>query len=123
MAQISLTDAETDMILTNDPDKFMDGITAQLFYANKNNQEHMFKRHRELFGVWLHHYNTDLTVKLTKLLHGESIKEHASDIEHSYMAGQLAALTSLPLMKSMIHGEVVDLKQVTAAIKELKELA
>lgn len=123
---MKLTDAELDLIVTNEADQFIEAITANALYEKYGNRVLIVSKHQKLFGIWLHHYEIRLVERLQKqhidrqnrIING-MVQLHQDDLKKAKRVATLAALTSLPMRKGRFGREYVDIKAVNRIVEGL----
>lgn len=107
----SLTSSDWETSLRNDAMTFIDAIVLTILYSDVDRDETVL-RQRIVFSKWLANYRYTLQ-KGYDDLYKEALRK-------AEVRGRIAALTTLPMKKSVL-GEHVDLSAIITIINELKE--
>lgn len=110
---IPLQDRDYDLLLTNDPKRFITGITSSIFWDVQADRKLDIAKYQQLFEQWLDIYMQAITEPVDQWLDKQVI-----DAENF---GRLDALSTLPIktVGSLRKREVVDLAAVAVLISEL----
>jgi hypothetical protein len=117
-----LLESDYDTLFTHDPGTFIEIIIINLLWAEKGkNEAEVIERQRFVFEKWLQYYSDNLRQDIVAEL-GSDKNEAANTYQNGFIAGQIHALTSLPMKKSLLT-QYVDLIAVAETLRQLKVLS
>lgn len=108
-----------DILFTHDPGTFIEAIIINLLWAKGNEVEaETIERQRYIFEHWIQLYSANLREDILQEL-GEDKTLVDRNYQNGYLAGQIHALSTLPMKKSVIS-TYVDLIAVSEKLRTLK---
>jgi hypothetical protein len=117
--QIKSGDWQT--LFTRDPATFFESVLINILWdksgAGKIDHE-LINRQRFIFERWHKYFEANLRADIEKEL-GLIKSKATADYQNGHIAGQIHALTNLPI-KAGALGKSVDLKAVTELLRQLK---
>jgi hypothetical protein len=118
----NLLSADLNTLFTRDPNTFFEAVLINILWDNRapggNIDQELVARQRFVFERWHKYFATNLRHDIEVEL-GLIKTKATADYQTGHVAGQIHALTNLPI-KSGAFGKSVDLTAVTALLKKLK---
>lgn len=115
-----LTAADWDTLFTKDPARFIEALVTNILYAAEGDKEVILNRQRLVFEKWLALYNQAYRDVIAKSVSTSYAQRQALAVRQAEQRGRIAALSSLPLKKSLLK-QTVDLEGVVSLLRELKQ--
>jgi hypothetical protein len=122
MTKGQLLSSDWNTLFTRDPGTFFEAVLINILWDNRapggNIDQELVARQRFVFERWHKYFAANLRHDIEIEL-GLLKSKATADYQNGHIAGQISALTNLP-MKSGAFGKSVDLNKVAAELKRLK---
>lgn len=110
-----------DMLLTKDPKRFIQILSASIYFDAKHGRQLFDYKYMNVFNKWLDLYANDIVTQKNTEIIMEYEQTLTSGMKHSYKVGKIDALSALPFTRvGLLKREVVDIPKVIEMLNELK---
>lgn len=117
-----LHNSDWSTLFTRDPATFFEAIIITLLWDKSKERQNLdyeeIERQKFVFARWHKYFEANLRHEIEQEL-GLVKTKATADYQNGHLAGQIYALTNLPI-KSGALGKSVDLKAVTELLRQLK---
>lgn len=117
-----LLNSDWSTLFTRDPATFFEAVLINILWdeqaAGKKIDHELIARQKYIFERWHKYFEANLRHDLEQEL-GLVKTKATADYQTGHLAGQIYALTNLPV-KSGVLGKFVDLQAVTEMLRQLK---
>lgn len=117
----NLLASDYDTLFTRDPGTFIEAIIINLLWADKDNvrtEAETIERQRYVFEKWLEYYTKNIREEIVTEF-GINKAKDTKTYRDGHIAGQIHALSTLPMKKSLLT-KYVDLIEVANILRQLK---
>lgn len=118
----SLLASDMNTLFTRDPNTFFEAILINILWDKTaaSIDHDLIARQRAVFERWFKYFEGNMRIDIEKEL-GLAKARQTADYQTGHIAGQIHALTNLPLRNGAL-GKNVDLTKVAAELKRLKAI-